>query len=95
MAAASYSAVLGNEQSNGRTNSKLAAADHTIFRHKKILINTTMQAAVVTAVGQPLALQEWPIPKPGPGQVLVAINTVLQRLQDPQVPSRVVLEFAA
>ena len=54
-----------------------------------------MQAAVVTAFGQPLVLQEWPIPTPGPGQVLVAINTVLQRLQDPQVPSRVVLEFAA
>ena len=34
-------------------------------------MNTTMQAAVVTAFGQPLVLQEWPIPTPGPGQVLV------------------------
>ena len=34
-------------------------------------MNTTMQAAVVTAFGQPLALQEWPIPTPDPGQVLV------------------------
>jgi propanol-preferring alcohol dehydrogenase len=31
----------------------------------------TMQAAVVTAFGKPLALQEWDIPKPGPGQILV------------------------
>ena len=34
-------------------------------------MNTTMHAAVVTAFGQPLALQELPTPKPGPGQVLV------------------------
>ena len=34
-------------------------------------MNTTMQAAVVTAFGHPLALQELPTPKPGPGQVLV------------------------
>ena len=30
-----------------------------------------MQAAVVTAFGMPLALQEWDIPAPGPGQILV------------------------
>jgi propanol-preferring alcohol dehydrogenase len=30
-----------------------------------------MQAAVVTAFGKPLALQEWDIPTPGPGQILV------------------------
>ncbi len=34
-------------------------------------MNTTMHAAVVTAFGQPLALQELPTPTPGPGQVLV------------------------
>lgn len=32
---------------------------------------TTMQAAVVTGFGKPLAFQDWPIPTPGPGQVLV------------------------
>lgn len=32
---------------------------------------TTMQAAVVEAFGKPLVLQEWPIPSPGPGQILV------------------------
>ena len=31
----------------------------------------TMHAAVVTAFGQPLELQELPVPTPGPGQVLV------------------------
>jgi propanol-preferring alcohol dehydrogenase len=31
----------------------------------------TMQAAVVTAFNQPLELQEWAIPSPGPGQILV------------------------
>jgi propanol-preferring alcohol dehydrogenase len=30
-----------------------------------------MQAAVVTAFGQPLALRQWDIPTPGPGQILV------------------------
>jgi propanol-preferring alcohol dehydrogenase len=30
-----------------------------------------MRAAVVTAFGKPLALQEWDIPTPGPGQILV------------------------
>jgi propanol-preferring alcohol dehydrogenase len=30
-----------------------------------------MQAAVVTAFGKPLALQEWDIPTPGPGEILV------------------------
>ena len=30
-----------------------------------------MQAAVVTAFGKPLELQEWDIPAPGPGQILV------------------------
>ncbi len=31
----------------------------------------TMQAAVVTAFKQPLQLQEWAVPTPGPGQILV------------------------
>ena len=31
----------------------------------------TMHAAVVTAFGKPLALQEWDVPAPGPGQILV------------------------
>jgi propanol-preferring alcohol dehydrogenase len=30
-----------------------------------------MQAAVVTAFGQPLSLETWDIPSPGPGQILV------------------------
>jgi propanol-preferring alcohol dehydrogenase len=30
-----------------------------------------MQAAVVTAFGKPLVLQEWDVPAPGPGQILV------------------------
>lgn len=34
-------------------------------------MTTTMQAAVVAAFGQPLELQELPVPTPGPGQVLV------------------------
>ena len=32
---------------------------------------TKMQAAVVTAFKKPLELQEWEIPTPGPGQILV------------------------
>lgn len=31
----------------------------------------TMHAAVVTAFGKPLALQQWDVPVPGPGQILV------------------------
>jgi propanol-preferring alcohol dehydrogenase len=31
----------------------------------------TMQAAVVTAFGKKLAMQEWTVPVPGPGQILV------------------------
>jgi propanol-preferring alcohol dehydrogenase len=34
-------------------------------------MSKTMQAAVVTAFGKPLQLQEWDIPTPGPGQILV------------------------
>ena len=30
-----------------------------------------MQVAVVEHFGKPLALQEWTIPTPGPGQILV------------------------
>ena len=36
-----------------------------------VMIPKTMQAAVVTAFGQPLAFQEVPVPIPGPGQILV------------------------
>ena len=32
---------------------------------------TKMQAAVVRAFGKPLSLEEWDIPSPGPGQILV------------------------
>ncbi len=35
------------------------------------MIAKTMHAAVVTAFGKPLEFQEWPIPMPGPGQILV------------------------
>ncbi len=35
------------------------------------MIGRTMQAAVVTAFKQPLQLQEWAVPTPGPGQILV------------------------
>lgn len=31
----------------------------------------TMRVAVVEQLGQPLALQDWPIPTPGPGQILI------------------------
>jgi propanol-preferring alcohol dehydrogenase len=33
----------------------------------------TMQAAVVTKLGQPLEIREVPVPEPGPGQVLVRV----------------------
>jgi len=36
-------------------------------------MQSTMQAAVVRAFGQPLAIEEVPVPVPGPGQVLVRI----------------------
>ena len=32
---------------------------------------TKMQAAVVEQFGHPLVLQEWDVPTPGPGQILV------------------------
>lgn len=32
---------------------------------------STMQAAVVETFGQPLALREWDVPEPGPGQIVV------------------------
>ena len=35
----------------------------------------TMQAAVVEAFGKPLSLQEWVVPVPGPGQILVKTET--------------------
>jgi len=35
------------------------------------MIAKTMQAAVVTAFKQPLEFQEWAVPVPGPGQVLI------------------------
>jgi len=34
-------------------------------------MTSTMHAAVVVAFGQPLQLQELPVPAAGPGQVLV------------------------
>jgi len=34
---------------------------------------TTMKAAVVRQLGQPLAIEEWPIPAPGENQILVRI----------------------
>jgi len=33
----------------------------------------TMRAAVVRGFGQPLSIEEWPVPRPGPGEVLVRI----------------------
>jgi alcohol dehydrogenase, propanol-preferring len=35
---------------------------------------TTMRAAVVRAFGQPLTIEEMPVPTPGPGEVLVKIE---------------------
>ncbi|MDQ0008720.1 propanol-preferring alcohol dehydrogenase [Luteibacter jiangsuensis] len=37
-------------------------------------MNKTMKAAVVTAFGKPLEIQEVPIPRPGPGDLLVKIE---------------------
>jgi propanol-preferring alcohol dehydrogenase len=36
-------------------------------------IPQTMRAAVVRSFGQPLSIEEWPVPRPGPGEVLVRI----------------------
>ena len=33
----------------------------------------TMKAAVVRAFGKPLAIEEIPVPEPGPGEVLVKV----------------------
>jgi propanol-preferring alcohol dehydrogenase len=38
-------------------------------------MNKTMKAAVVRAFGQPLSVEEIPVPAPGPGEVLVKIMT--------------------
>ena len=35
------------------------------------MIPTTMKAAVVEQLGQPLVLRDVPVPVPGPGQILV------------------------
>ena len=37
-------------------------------------MNKTMKAAVVRAFDQPLAIEEVPVPRPGPGDVLVKIE---------------------
>ena len=39
----------------------------------------TMKAAVVRAFGKPLAIEEIPVPEPGPGEVLVKV-ACLRRL---------------
>ena len=36
-------------------------------------IPQTMRAAVVRDFGRPLSIEEWPVPRPGPGEVLVRI----------------------
>lgn len=36
-------------------------------------IPQTMRAAVVRSFGQPLSIEEWPVPTPGPGEVLVRV----------------------
>jgi propanol-preferring alcohol dehydrogenase len=38
-----------------------------------VTIPQTMRAAVVRGFGQPLSIEEWPVPKPGTGEVLVRI----------------------
>jgi propanol-preferring alcohol dehydrogenase len=43
----------------------------TQFQKQEEAVARTMQAAVVERFGQPLALQEWEIATPGPGQILV------------------------
>jgi propanol-preferring alcohol dehydrogenase len=37
----------------------------------KLTIPTTMRAATVVAFGKPLELREWPVPVPGPNEILV------------------------
>lgn len=37
-------------------------------------IPTTMKAAVVRALGQPLVIEEVPVPRPGPGEVLIKVQ---------------------
>jgi D-arabinose 1-dehydrogenase-like Zn-dependent alcohol dehydrogenase len=37
-----------------------------------------MKAAVVQQFGRPLVIEDRPIPEPGPGQISVAIDEVLQ-----------------
>jgi alcohol dehydrogenase, propanol-preferring len=57
-----------------------------------------MQAAVVEHLGKPLVLQEWDIPSPGVGQILVkteACGVCHTRLARGDVPARVVLDFAS
>lgn len=41
------------------------------YRTERIAMTQKMQAAVVEKFGAPLVLQEWDIPTPGPGQILV------------------------
>jgi propanol-preferring alcohol dehydrogenase len=36
-------------------------------------VQKTMNAAVVRAFGEPLAIEEIPVPEPGPGEVLVKV----------------------
>src|SRR6478736_8144830 len=37
-------------------------------------MQVTMKAAVVTSFGKPLAIEDVPIPTPGPGEVLVKVG---------------------
>ena len=52
-----------------------------------------MQAAIVEQFGKPLTLQEWDIPTPGPGQILVKTEG-LRRLpyRSPRRPWRLAVE---
>src|SRR3569833_4615776 len=36
-------------------------------------MDRTMRAAVVRAFGEPLTIEEMPVPRPGPGQILVRV----------------------
>lgn len=55
----------------------------------------TMRAAVVHEFGRPLTIDRLPIPAPGPGQVLIRIDPIFDRLREATVEGRIVLDFAA
>ena len=53
----------------------------------------TMQAAVVQNFGQPLSIEEVPVPVPLERQPLGAINDVFQRMSQGAINGRIVLSM--